>query len=86
MNISSFIAQLRGKKTFGDNPQITENKALCIAKRECERRAWPWKNAEVVEGVKEYRVRSNAHQQSGTVYIAIDKSSGEIKATARSPH
>lgn len=60
-------------------PQIKRPDALGIARAECERRGWPWKDpVHVQERLRSYTVWTNADFRGGNCVISIDLVSGEV--------
>jgi hypothetical protein len=60
-------------------PAVTKTEAEAIARRECERRNWPWAEPVTVrEGLRSYRFWTNARARTGNVEIVVRADNGEI--------
>lgn len=56
------------------NPTVTRERALELAKVECETRGWPWQGPTLIdEGWKSYTIRTNIQSRGGNVIVRIAK-------------
>jgi len=65
-------------------PAITRAHALQLARQACRQRGWEWEEPVLVrEGLKTWRVWTNADCAGGNVSIVIDARSGAILLIGR---
>jgi len=61
-------------------PNISQEDAISIALRECERRGWPWSEpVHIEEWLTAWHFRTNANMLGGNVMIAIDCRTGVVR-------
>ena len=64
-------------------PTVTRADAIDIAKSECIRRGWPWREpVRFQEELTSYRITTNARFKGGNVNIVIDITTGNVKKAA----
>ena len=67
-------------------PTISRQQAVQIARRECERKGWPWEEPILVEEtLRTFRVYTNQLECDGGVHIRVDAVSAEVVYAGRSP-
>jgi hypothetical protein len=58
---------------------MTKNKAGQFAKKECQRRGWPWQEPVIVDwGLFSFTVRTNARSHGSNVCIKVRTRDAEI--------
>jgi hypothetical protein len=75
------------RKLLGCPPKsIDREKAILMARAECEERQWLWQEPiHVREGVKKMYVRTNARCRGQNVAVVIDLFDGRVLMVTRSP-
>jgi hypothetical protein len=60
--------------------KLTMEAAEQVARAECERRGWEWKEPVIRRrGLRGYRFWTNAKMRGGNVEIVVDANTGEIR-------
>jgi len=60
-------------------PTIDRDRAIELAKQECFRQHWPWKEpVRVEEGWKSYTIRTNTHMRGGNVIVRVSTTSEKV--------
>jgi hypothetical protein len=60
---------------------ISAQQAIDIARAESDARGWPWQEPVVVdEGLRGYRIWTNAQMRGGNVSIHVDGHSGRVSS------
>ncbi len=66
-------------------PAISEASAVEIAKRVCAENGWQWREPIAIsEGLRRYRIMTNALCRGGNVNISIDASTGRVNSAVLS--
>jgi hypothetical protein len=68
-------------------PPIPHDRALAIARAECDARGWPWVDPiHVSQSPFAFHVMTNAQCRGGNVYIRIRRSDGHVLRAAFARH
>jgi hypothetical protein len=68
-------------------PPILRDRALAIARAECDSRGWPWVDPiHVSQGPFAFHVMTNARSRGGNVNIHIRRSDGHVLRAAFARH
>jgi hypothetical protein len=62
---------------FIPQPRVTNTDALEIARRECERQGWGWRNPFLVEQLRTWHIWAMGDMRPSP-YIVVDQQTGEV--------
>jgi len=62
---------------FIPQPRITKDEALEIARQECERRGWGWRNPHVTEELKTWLIWTMGGMRPSP-FVAVNQQTGEV--------
>jgi len=76
---SSILMRLLRRVCFVRPAHVGREQALAIAKAECAKREWPWREpVHIREGVWAYHLMTNAHYKGGNVWMDISVHDGRM--------
>lgn len=74
---NSWFCKVLRKMFFMPEPRITREQALEIARAECERRSWLWKDPATTEGLRYWYI-DTVRDIKGSPWLLVSQQTGEV--------